>query len=60
MISLGPRELAAASIGRRSLVAIALGAKRLWEAVSNCIAGGWWQRGHGWQHGIGWGANRRR
>lgn len=31
------------------------GAVRIWENISNCIAGGWWQHGHGWQYGIGWG-----
>lgn len=30
------------------------GALLLWEAISNCLAGGWWQDGHGWQYGIGW------
>lgn len=30
------------------------GAMLLWESISNCIAGGWWQHRHGWQYGTGW------
>lgn len=33
--------------------------KLIWEAISNCLAGGWWQHGHGWQHGIGWKQNHK-
>lgn len=44
--------------GSISIGAVYLGAKQgailLWEAISNCLAGGWWQHGHGWQYGIGW------
>lgn len=54
MISIGRRGLEAAHIGKRALTRIALGARTLWEAVRNCIAGGWWQHGHGWIHGTGW------
>lgn len=34
-------------------------AVRMWEAVSNCIAGGWWQHGYGWEYGRGWGERRK-
>ncbi len=46
------------NLGSISIGAVYLGAKQgailLWEAISNCLAGGWWQHGHGWQYGIGW------
>ena len=54
MIGIGNREIEGAHVGKRALERIALGARTLWEAVSNCIAGGWWQSGHGWLHGTGW------
>lgn len=54
MIGLGRKSLGFAAIGSRALSKICLGARVLWEAVSNCIAGGWWQHGHGWLYGTGW------
>lgn len=58
MIRIGKNELEGAHIGKRALAMIALGARIVWEAVSNCIAGGWWQHGHGWIHGTGWGERK--
>lgn len=50
---LGKTGISAAYIGVKEGTKVA--AHLMWEAISNCIAGGWWQSGHGWQSGIGWG-----
>ena len=40
--------------GGKFLVEIRRGGKLIWQAVRNCLAGGWWQHGHGWEYGHGW------
>lgn len=58
MLSKGDKSFSQLLLGSKPIASVYLGAKQgailLWEAISNCIAGGWWQHGHGWQHGIGW------
>lgn len=63
MLQIGSRTPGQFYIGKTPLSATPIsalyigttnGLKLLWEAISNCIAGGWWQHGHGWQYGIGW------
>lgn len=60
MITRNKIELSARYYGRRAISATYQGARLIWEAVSNCLAGGWWQHGHGWDYGTGWGANRKK
>ena len=40
--------------GGKFLVELRRGGKLIWQAVRNCLAGGWWQHGHGWEYGHGW------
>lgn len=62
MLPIGDKNPAQINIGSTPVASLYMGTKDgikrgvilLWEAISNCIAGGWWQRGHGWQYGIGW------
>lgn len=35
------------------------GLVKIYDYINNCIAGGWWQYGHGWQHGTGWREKRK-
>lgn len=59
MIIRNKLELAARYYGRRAIAATYKGTRLIWEAVRNCLAGGWWQHGHGWDYGTGWGSNRK-
>lgn len=54
MLWIGNKRVAKLWMGDRPVALLYRGAVIIWEAISNCIAGGWWQHGHGWQHGIGW------
>ena len=58
MLTVGNKTIGQLQLGSISIASVYMGAKNgailLWEAISNCIAGGWWQHGHGWQYGIGW------
>lgn len=58
MLAIGKDSAGQIFIGSTPIASLYLGAKQgailIWEAISNCLAGGWWQHGHGWQYGIGW------
>lgn len=58
MLAIGKDSAGQFFIGSTQIASLYLGAKQgailIWEAISNCLAGGWWQHGHGWQYGIGW------
>lgn len=58
MLTIDEKSISQLQFGSISIASVYMGAKQgailLWEAVSNCIAGGWWQHRHGWQYGIGW------
>lgn len=61
MAQIGSKTPEALYIWPKAVSALYIGTKKgfilIWEAVSNCIAGGWWQHGHGWDYGTGWGVN---
>lgn len=59
MLTIGDKEVSQLWLGSKAISAVYIGAKLVWEAISNCIAGGWWQHGHGWQYGIGWGQKHK-
>ena len=59
MLWIGGKQVSKIWIGDKPVAALYRGAVKIWEAISSCIAGGWWQHGHGWQHGTGWGERRR-
>lgn len=59
MLTIGNKEVGQLWLGSKAISAVYIGAKLVWEAISNCIAGGWWQHGHGWQYGIGWGQKHK-
>ena len=59
MLTIGKKEISQILLGNKAISAIYIGAKLVWEAISNCIAGGWWQHGHGWQYGTGWGQKHK-
>ncbi|WP_279093898.1 MFS transporter [Muribaculum intestinale] len=59
MIANNGREITSVSLGRRAISAVYRGARLVWQALRDCIAGGWWQHGHGWSRGTGWCRSRR-
>ncbi|MDE6267354.1 MAG: MFS transporter [Muribaculaceae bacterium] len=54
MITNGNTPISVINIGRRAISAVYSGSRLVWQAISNCIAGGWWQHSHGWMYGTGW------
>lgn len=54
MLWIGTKRVAKIWIGSKPVAVLYRGAVKIWEAITHCIAGGWWQHGYGWQHGIGW------
>lgn len=60
MIKFNGKNISAIFFNGKRIAAVYTIAGKVWEAVRNCIARGYWQHGHPWQHGTGWGYKRKR
>lgn len=60
MIKFNGKNIQSISMGSRRIAAVFTATHKVWEAIRNCIARGYWQHGHGWQHGTGWGQKSKR
>ena len=58
-LAIGGKKIGRLAIGGKAVSRLVYARRVIYSAVRACIAGGWWQHGHGWQHGTGWGERRR-
>ena len=55
---IGGKKIGRLAIGGKAVSRLVYAGRVIYSAVRGCIAGGWWQHGHGWQHGTGRGERR--
>lgn len=51
---LGKKEINLAYYGRKAITAIYKGLKLIWQSISSCFGGGYWDNDKPWNNDDGW------